>query len=170
MAYQFTGRSDEAEELTQEIFLHLLSALDNFDASGSLPAWIQRVARNYAIDYYRHRRRERALVVGGEDYEEAVRLTGAPRKDTDPHHSLEQKDIASWLRAVIDELPTELAHAVILRDLQDMSYDEIAEVLEVPLGTVKSRINRGRLELARRLKRKQAAGSRRLPRPRGGPS
>jgi RNA polymerase sigma-70 factor, ECF subfamily len=159
VAYQFTGRADEAEELSQEIFLHLLSALRTFDRDGSLPAWLQRVARNYAIDHYRRRRRERSMV---HDSEEATELAAAaPDRSgrTDPYRTLEEKDVASWLRGVIDRLPSELGQAVILRDLQGMSYEEMAEMLQIPLGTVKSRINRGRLELARLLKRRRSEWS-----------
>lgn len=159
VAFQFTGRSDEAEELTQEIFLHLLSVLPSFDASGSLPGWIQRVARNYAIDHYRRRRRERSLVRDDEHAEEIL-LTARDRSGkTDPHETLESKDLSEWLRSVLDRLPTELAQAVILRDLQEMTYDEMAELLGIPLGTVKSRINRGRIELARRLRKRRAEWS-----------
>ena len=135
MAYQFTGRADEAEELTQEIFLHLLAALESFDSSGSLPAWIQRVARNYAIDHYRRRRRERSLVTDGEEFENAVRFTEDADATADPHRALEQKDLSGWLRDTIDRLPVELAQAVILRDLQEMSYEDMAQELSVPLGT-----------------------------------
>ncbi len=155
VAYQFTGRADEAEELTQEIFLHLLSAFRTFDASGSLPAWLQRVARNYAIDHYRKRRRERSMVVDGEESEELVALARDTTGGNDPHLALEEKDLAAFLRQVIDRLPSELGQAVILRDLQGMSYEEMATILEIPLGTVKSRINRGRLELAKLLKRRR---------------
>ena len=158
VAYQFTGRTDEAEELAQEIFLHLLAALESFD-TGSLPAWIQRVARNYAIDHYRRRRRERALVTDGEEFENAVRFTEDAGASSDPHRALEQKDLSGWLRNTIDRLPIELAQAVILRDLQEMSYEDMAQELNVPLGTVKSRINRGRVELAHRLKRRRAEWS-----------
>ena len=159
VAYQFTGRADEAEELSQEIFLHLLSALRTFDASGSLPAWLQRVARNYAIDYYRKRRRERSMVVDGEESEELVAVARDTTVGNDPHRALEEKDLAAFLRQVIDRLPSELGQAVILRDLQGMSYEEMAGILEIPLGTVKSRINRGRLELAKLLKRRRAEWS-----------
>jgi RNA polymerase sigma-70 factor (ECF subfamily) len=155
VAYQFTGRSDEAEELTQEIFLHLLSALRTFDASGSLPAWLQRVARNYAIDHYRRRRRERSLVVSGEESEELVAVARDTKGGSDPHRALEEKDLAVFLRRVLDRLPSELGQAVILRDLQGMTYEEMAGMLQIPLGTVKSRINRGRLELAKLLKRRR---------------
>ena len=159
MAFQFTGRADEAEELTQEIFLHLLPAFASFDSSGSLPAWIQRVARNYAIDHYRRRRRERSLVADGEEFENAVRFTEDQDASSDPHRALEHQDLSGWLRDTIDRLPIELAQAVILRDLQEMSYEDMAQALKAPLGTVKSRINRGRLELARRLKRRRAEWS-----------
>lgn len=159
VAFQFTGRADEADELTQEIFLHLLRALATFDRAGSFPAWIQRVARNYAIDHYRRRRRERSLVSDGEAYDDAVRVVPDRTETTDPHRTLEKKDLALWLRAAIDRLPVELAQAVILRDLQEMSYEEMATELKVPLGTVKSRINRGRIELARRLKKRKGEWS-----------
>lgn len=155
VAFQFTGREDEAEELTQEIFVHLMAALGSFDSSGSLPAWIQRVARNYAIDHYRRRRRERSLVTAGDDFDHAVLFTEDAGGATDPHRSLAQKDLSAWIRESIDTLPVELAQAVILRDLQEMTYDEMSQELSVPLGTVKSRINRGRLELARRLQRRR---------------
>jgi len=159
VAYQFTGRADEAEELTQEIFLHLLAALRTFDPSGSLPAWLQRVARNYAIDHYRRRRRERSMVVDGEESEELVAVARDTTAGNDPHRALEAKDLAAFLGRVIDRLPSELGQAVILRDLQGMSYEEMATILEIPLGTVKSRINRGRLELAKLLKRRRAEWS-----------
>jgi RNA polymerase sigma-70 factor (ECF subfamily) len=159
VAYQFTGRADEAEELTQEIFLHLLSAFRTFDASGSLPAWLQRVARNYAIDHYRKRRRERSMVVDGEESEELVAVARDSTVGNDPHRALEEKDLAVFLRQIIDRLPSELGQAVLLRDLQGMSYEEMATNLEIPLGTVKSRINRGRLELAKLLKRRRGEWS-----------
>jgi RNA polymerase sigma-70 factor (ECF subfamily) len=159
VAYQFTGRADEAEELTQEIFLHLLSAFRTFEASGSLPAWLQRVARNYAIDHYRKRRRERSMVVDGEESEELVAVARDTTVGNDPHRALEEKDLAVFLRQIIDRLPSELGQAVLLRDLQGMSYEEMATNLEIPLGTVKSRINRGRLELAKLLKRRRAEWS-----------
>jgi RNA polymerase sigma-70 factor (ECF subfamily) len=133
VAYQFTGRADEAEELAQEIFLHLLGALRTFDSAGSLPAWVQRVARNYAIDHYRRRRREKSMVQDGEEAEALVLAARDTRGRSDPHQSLEEKDLSTWLRSVIDRLPSELGQAVILRDLQEMSYEEMAQALEIPL-------------------------------------
>ena len=160
VAFQFTGRADEAEELTQDIFVHLIAALRSFDQSGKLGAWIQRVARNYAIDHYRRMRRERAALIDGEKAQEMIGSVRDPSRSMDPHRHLEKKDLASWLRQTIDKLPEELAEAVVLRDLQEMTYEEISARLRIPLGTVKSRINRGRLELARQLRfRRRELGS-----------
>jgi RNA polymerase sigma-70 factor (ECF subfamily) len=157
VAYHFTGRVAEADDLTQEIFLHVLGALKHFDPHGSMGAWLRRVARNYAIDQYRRRRRERALTSGVEAPE-----VKAPVQRSDPHAALEQKDLAAWIRSALDRLPDELRQAVMLRDLQEMSYEEMSDLLDLPLGTVKSRINRGRLELARHLKRRRGEWSHQL--------
>jgi RNA polymerase sigma-70 factor (ECF subfamily) len=124
IAYHFTGRVEEADELTQEVFLHVLGVLKHFDPQGSLGAWLRRVARNYAIDHYRRRRRELALTSGDEAPD-----TPAPVEESDPYRALEQKDLAAWIRSAIDRLPKELGQAVLLRDLQDMSYQEMAELL-----------------------------------------
>lgn len=162
VAYHFTGRSAEADELTQEIFLHVLGALKSFDPQGSLSAWLGRVARNYAIDQYRRRRREASHTAKVEDPDELVRREKDPSQATNPDYQLEQKDLAAWIRSGLERLPKELGQAVILRDLQEMSYEEMVELLDIPLGTVKSRLNRGRLELARQLKRRRAEWSSRL--------
>ncbi|MFQ5790273.1 MAG: RNA polymerase sigma factor [Acidobacteriota bacterium] len=154
VAYHFTGRAAEADELTQEIFLHVLGALRSFHPGSSLQAWLLRVARNYSIDHYRKGRRERALTVEGEDDNHI--LQQAPSQAADPQVALEQKDLSAWIRSALNRLPEEIRQAVSLRDLQEMSYEEIAQLLDVPLGTVKSRINRGRLEIARQLKRRRA--------------
>ena len=162
VAYQFTGRVEEADELTQEIFLHVLGALKSFDPSGHLSAWLLRVARNYAIDNYRKKRRELSHTANVEDQNELVHRTKAPTRSSNPEVSLEQKDLAAWIRSALNRLPKELAQAVLLRDLQELSYEEMVQALDIPLGTVKSRINRGRLELGRQLKRRRAEWSQRL--------
>ena len=159
VAYHFTGRVEEADELTQEIFLHILGALRSFDPGGSMPAWLLRVARNYAIDNYRRRRREMALTVELEDEQKLSQRTRDPSRASSPYAALEQKELASWIRSALGRLPHELRQAVILRDLQEMSYEDMVHILGIPLGTVKSRINRGRLELARQLKRRRAEWS-----------
>ena len=116
-----------------------------------MAAWLGRVARNYAIDNYRRRRRELAFTTHADNQDEIIAKAHDRSPSSSPHAALEQKDLAAWIRSSLDRLPVELSQAVMLRDLQEMSYDDMAQLLGIPLGTVKSRINRGRLELARQL-------------------
>jgi RNA polymerase sigma-70 factor (ECF subfamily) len=154
VAYHFVGRAEEADELTQEIFVRVFEGIQSFDPSGSFPAWLLRVARNHSIDHYRRRKLEKTLTSREDPAEAAAQAAGS---GPDPQALLERKDLAAWIRAALDRLPDELRQAVLLRDLREMSYEEMAAVMEVPLGTVKSRLNRGRLELARllRLRRRE---------------
>jgi RNA polymerase sigma-70 factor (ECF subfamily) len=89
-------------------------------------------------------------------------------RERGPHSVLEQIDLKQRIRQALAELPPTLRQAVVLRDLQEFSYQEIADKLDLPEGTVKSRINRGRLELARQIRRLQSHGAVRRPSPSGG--
>jgi RNA polymerase sigma-70 factor, ECF subfamily len=150
IAYKFTGKHDEAEDLTQEIFLKVFRSLDKFNRDADFSTWLGSVARNYCIDHYRAGRREREVLV-----EDLLAFDLAPASSGNPHRALEDKDRRSFLRKGLDLLPEKLREAVVLRDLQGLSYQEMAERLALPEGTVKSRINRGREELARLLLRAQ---------------
>jgi RNA polymerase sigma factor (sigma-70 family) len=155
IAYKFTGKHDQAEDLTQEIFLKLFKSLDKFNRDADFGTWLTSVARNYCIDHYRASKREREVMV--EDllaFDQAVSSSGNPQR------RLEESDRRSFLRAGLERLPDKLREAVVLRDLQGLSYQEMADRLNLPEGTVKSRINRGREELARLLLRAQQPGRR----------
>jgi RNA polymerase sigma-70 factor (ECF subfamily) len=148
VAYRFTGRVDEAEDLTQEVFVKVYQSLDRFrEAEGAFPTWLRTVARNQAIDHYRRRRQERLRTAD----DAALDLLPAPGGDS-PLRALERDERAGLVQRMLRALPEELRQPVILCDLEEMPYDEIAATLGLPLGTVKSRINRGRLELAKRLR------------------
>ena len=150
IAYKFTGKHDEAEDLTQEIFLKVFRSLDKFNRDADFSTWLSSVARNYCIDRYRASKREREVVV-----EDLVAFDLAPASSGNPYRALEDQDRSSLLRRGLDLLPDKLREAVVLRDLQGLSYQEMADRLELPEGTVKSRINRGREELTRLLLRAQ---------------
>ena len=150
IAYKFTGKHDEAEDLSQEIFLKVFKSLDKFNRDADFSTWLSSVARNYCIDHYRAMRREKEVVV-----EDLVAMDLAPAASGNPHRALEDRDRRSFLRRGLALLPDKLKEAVILRDLQGLSYQEMADRLRLPEGTVKSRINRGREELARLLVRAQ---------------
>jgi RNA polymerase sigma-70 factor (ECF subfamily) len=150
IAYKFTGKHDEAEDLTQEIFFKVFKSLDKFNRDADFSTWLSSVARNYCIDHYRAGKREREVLV-----EDLVAFDLAPASSGNPHRALEDQDRRSFLRRGLDLLPNKLREAVVLRDLQGLSYQEMADRLDLPEGTVKSRINRGREELSRLLLRAQ---------------
>ncbi|MEW6363577.1 MAG: RNA polymerase sigma factor [Acidobacteriota bacterium] len=154
IAYKFTGRYEEAEDLTQEIFLRLFRCLDKFDRNADFAVWLSSVARNHCIDHYRSTRREREVLV-----EELVSFDTAPASSGNPQRLMEDHDRRNLLRQGLDQLPAALRQAVILRDLYEMTYQEMARRLRLPEGTVKSRINRGRKELARVLTHSRAGAA-----------
>jgi RNA polymerase sigma-70 factor (ECF subfamily) len=173
VAYKFVGKHDEAEDLAQDIFLKIFKALDTFDRRANFQTWIISIARNLCIDHYRSVRKERETIAREVD---AGELTPASR-DVSPEGVLEQSDLRALLQRALEKLPVSLRTAVVLRDLQELSYQEIADRLHLPEGTVKSRINRGRLELARQIRRLQdhpsggrSAGAPRRSRGRRGPT
>jgi RNA polymerase sigma-70 factor (ECF subfamily) len=146
-AYRFCGRVDEAEDLTQEIFVKVYQSLARYDPhQGAFGTWLATVARHHAIDDYRRRREERSRRVGAlED------LDVLPGSGESPHRQLEREERRMAVRRGLAALPSGLREPLLLCDLQELPYADAAEALGVPLGTLKSRINRGRLELARRL-------------------
>jgi RNA polymerase sigma-70 factor (ECF subfamily) len=148
VAYKFVGKHDEAEDLTQDIFLKIFKSLDTFDRRANFQTWLISVSRNLCIDHYRSVRKERQTIDRQVDANELT--PAAP--DPGPIAALEQQDRVALLRQALARLPDSLRTAVVLRDLQELSYQEIADRLHLPEGTVKSRINRGRTELARQVR------------------
>jgi RNA polymerase sigma-70 factor (ECF subfamily) len=147
IAYQFVGRVDEAEDLSQEIFLKIFRSLHKFNMQACFAYWLIKVSKNYCIDYYRKKQKERAAIVQKMDYHTAV----VPEEEDNPVLELEKKEKASVLQKAFSGLPKSSRICVIMRDIQGYTYQEIAEILKIPEGTVKSRINRGRKLLAQLL-------------------
>ena len=149
VAYKFVGRHDQAEDLTQDVFLKLYKSLDTFDRRANFQTWLISVSRNLCIDHYRSARREREAINRDVDPADFAPVSPDPRADT----LLEQRDRVRLLRQALDKLAPTLRTAVMLRDIQELTYQEIADKLHLPEGTVKSRINRGRTELARQIQK-----------------
>src|SRR5207245_3055057 len=142
-------KHDEAEDLAQDIFLKIFKSLDTFDRRANFQTWLISISRNLCIDHYRSVRKERETIdrdVNANDLSPVSREIG-------PVAALEQRDRVELLRAAMAELPATLRTAVLMRDIQELSYQEIADALRLPEGTVKSRINRGRTELARQIRK-----------------
>ena len=151
VCYRFTGTSDEAQDLTQEVFLRVFRTLKSFRAGeGSFAVWLNRLTRNLLIDHYRRTKQDRATDSIEEQLpriEESTAITS--RTDS----LLAGREAGELLQAALQKLSPELRETVILRDVEELEYREIAQVLNVPEGTVKSRLNRGRAELARILRK-----------------
>ena len=149
IAYKFVGKHDLAEDLTQDIFLKLYRSLDTFDRRANFQTWLISVSRNLCIDHYRSVRKERETM--NRDIDPSTLMPVS--KDRSAYAQLELRDRVQLLRAALEMLPTTLRTAVLLRDIQELTYQEIADRLTLPEGTVKSRINRGRTELARQIQK-----------------
>jgi RNA polymerase sigma-70 factor (ECF subfamily) len=157
LGYRYTSRREESEDLAQEIFIRVYQNLKSYrPEAGSFQNWVFKVARNLIIDHYRQSRRFRQT--GGSEELETLEL--AEEKLPSPQRAVEQSEATRFLRDGLASLSPELKEAVILRDLEGMAYQEIAELLSIPEGTVKSRINRGRIELARLLGKRRAQAER----------
>lgn len=146
LALGFASNREHAEDLTQEIFLRLFQALDRYPGDRPLVAWALRLSRNLCIDRYRQARQERESV-----FAPAAALSVLPSLD-DPQEDLLLREQRTLVRQGLAALRPELAWVVELRDLRGLSYEEIGALLELPEGTVKSRINRGRRELISHLR------------------
>src|SRR4051812_8203100 len=152
VAYKFVGKHDEAEDLAQDIFLKIFKSLDTFDRRANFQTWLISISRNLCIDHYRSVRKERETIDRDVDANELSPLS----HDPGPVAALEQQDRVALLKQAMAELPDTLRTAVLMRDIQELSYQEIADKLRLPEGTVKSRINRGRTELARQIRKLRA--------------
>jgi RNA polymerase sigma-70 factor (ECF subfamily) len=158
LCYRFTGSQDDAQDLTQEVFIKVYRTLKTYDlAKGGFTTWLTTLTRNLLVDHYRASKQQRmteSLDAGTEQDPDAPALTEKlPDTGISPEGRMQQQDTQKLVQQALDKLSPELREAVVLRDLQDMDYREIAQVLRVPEGTVKSRINRGRTELGRLLER-----------------
>jgi len=151
ICYRFTNSDSEAQDLTQDVFLRIFRTLGSFRAGeGSFTVWLTRLTRNLLVDHYRRTKNERVT--------DAIEERLSVLEEKTAQHArtdglLAGREASEQLQAALQKLSPELREAVILRDLQELEYREIARVLDVPEGTVKSRLNRGRAELARVLRR-----------------
>ena len=142
MAVSFTRHRGEAEDLTQEVFLKLWQNLHRYLPGSSFRAWAYRVARNLFVDAYRRAREQRKATWVDPEFLET--LPGGE----DPHTRAVRHQRLELARAALEHLPEELSQLIMLRDFADWSYEELAAELDLPIGTVKSRLNRARRELA----------------------
>jgi len=164
LCYRFTNSADNAEDLTQEVFIKVYRTLASYDVEkGAFTTWVTTLTRNLLVDHFRRSRMDRlteSIDAGRTEEDDSVSLSERlPDRGPSPADRLASQETQKMVQRALARISPDLREAVILRDLQDMEYKEISKVLRVPEGTVKSRINRGRTELARLLSRnKKQAG------------
>lgn len=158
ICYRFSGSADDAADLTQEVFIKMYRTLSTYDTTrASFMTWVTTVTRNLLVDHFRKGKYDRvtdSLDATPGNQEDGLTLADQLEDSSaSPETRVRSQETQKMVHEALRRLSPELREAVILRDLQDLDYKDIAKVLNVPEGTVKSRINRGRTELARLLQR-----------------
>ena len=142
----------KAMDITQEAFIQAYRAIDTYEDRARFSTWMYRIAMNLITSHYRHAGAQKR---GGSKSETSLNIEGMPEPGADqrtPDDLVAANDIGVLVRAAIDELDDEYRTVIVMRDLQDMSYEEIAETLDIAPGTVRSRLHRGREKLKDKLK------------------
>ncbi len=158
VCYRFAGDAENAQDLTQEVFIKMYRTLNTYDSGkGAFMTWVTTITRNLLVDHFRKTKGDRltdSIDQPVSEHEDAQPLSAQIADSAlPPDAAVQSRETREMVHLALQRLSPELREAVILRDLQDMDYREIASALRVPEGTVKSRINRGRAELARLLQR-----------------
>ncbi len=156
LLFRLTSDAEEARDLTQETFLRAFQAIEKFRGDADLKTWLYRIAVNQARNRWRWWRRRRRDVtvsldapIGEREQTVATRLEDANARD--PEQDTLARERESQLREALQQLRSAYREAVVLRDIEGLTYEEIAATLQINIGTVKSRLARGRLELRRKL-------------------
>src|SRR5580693_2179852 len=147
LAYRLTGNTHDAEDLTQEVFVRVFRSLDSY-SPGTFEGWLHRITTNLFLDMARRRQRIRFEGLG----EETARVCGA---EPTPAQAFDDRHLDGDVQAALKALPPEYRAAVILCDIEGLSYEEIADTLGIKLGTVRSRIHRGRAQLREALEHRR---------------
>jgi RNA polymerase sigma-70 factor (ECF subfamily) len=158
--FRMMGNASDAEDVTQEVFVRLYLSLDSFRSQASLSTWLFRIAGNLCIDHFRRAKKHRAVAYsldepvgaeGAESSDGSNRGHEVPDMTYEPHRLLERDETSRQIQLAMDQLPEKLRGVLILHDIEGMPYEEIAQIVGCPLGTVKSRLFNARQHLRQRL-------------------
>lgn len=159
-AYRLTGDPEEAKDLTQEAFFRAYRSFDRFAPGTCFDRWVYRIIHNLYLDHARRSKRFRQESLDAPIYTDDSRITRELADDSEgPSDGYERMELQGELGRALSELPPEFRSAVILCDVQGFSYEEIAQILGCSIGTVRSRIHRGRRQLRQLLQPYLASGS-----------
>ena len=150
--YRFLNDLDRSEDLVQDTLLKLYTHKDSYREIAKFSTWLYTIAANLARTELRKLKRRKTFSVTELSYEDREFIISS--SDGDPSDDLLSQNFEKNVQQALLELPVDFKTIIILRDIQELSYDEISKIVELPLGTVKSRINRGRIKLQQLLKKK----------------
>jgi len=146
IAYRMLGNLEDANDVTQEAFLRVYRSIDKFKGNSSFSTWLYSIVNNVCIDFIRKHKKTKVIYIDDNQYQEGYQKEIPDRKNA-PEDLLEKKEIKERVHDAINQLNYDQRTIIILRDIQGFSYQEIAEILNISEGTVKSRISRGRNNL-----------------------
>ena len=149
--YRMTGSSEDAEDLTQEVFIRMYTSIDSFRGQSSLNTWLFRIAGNLCIDRFRRTKNRTPAYSLDEPTGEADQTQEVPDHTYEPHRLLENVELADQIQQALSMLPEKLRATLLLHDVEGLPYEEIAQVVGCPLGTVKSRLFNARMQLRQHL-------------------
>jgi len=149
--YRMTGSADDAEDLTQEVFIRMYTSIDSFRGQSSLPTWLFRIAGNLCIDRFRRTKNRVPAFSLDEPLGDDTGTQEVADETYAPHRLLENVEMAEQIQMALSKLPDKLRTALLLHDIEGLPYEEIAEIAGCPLGTVKSRLFNARMQLRQHL-------------------
>lgn len=150
VAYQLIGDKQLAEDIAQEAFIKVYKSIDKFRGDSAFFTWLYQITLNLCRDYFRKQPQEYPVSLESSALESILRKQ-IPDSDDAPENHLEKQELQRIIKKSLAELSFKHRQVIVLRDLQGFTYKKIAELLEIPLGTVKSRLNTARNRLQKKL-------------------
>ena len=154
LGYRMTGNRQEAEDVVQETFLRVFNNLDRYDENQKFSTWIYRIATNLCIDRLRKRKNVYSLDAESGDHEGLDGYSMLPSDDRTPESELMLSETQRVIHEAMETLPPKYKSVMVLRYMQDLSLQEISDVLDMPVTTVKTRVHRGREFMRKKLEHK----------------
>lgn len=152
LCYRMVGNAHDAEDIAQEAFIRAYVNINSYDTNRKFSTWLYRIATNLSIDRLRKRKPDYFLDAEIEGTEGLTMYSQIPSDELQPDEMVESLEFQEWIQQEINELPVMYRSVIVLKYIEELSLKEIGDILDLPIGTVKTRIHRGREALRKRLR------------------
>lgn len=152
LCYRMVGNAHDAEDIAQEAFIRAYVNINSYDTNRKFSTWLYRIATNLSIDRLRKRKPDYFLDAEIEGTEGLTMYSQVPSDEIQPDEMVETLEFQEWIQQEINELPVMYRSVIVLKYIEELSLKEIGDILDLPIGTVKTRIHRGREALRKRLR------------------